>query len=137
MPSLTAVPRLDRRQEHLDSESLEQLVLICLEGLAKLAHAHGEQHRAARLLDAVELLRQEADPPDPSTALTRREWDTATLIARAWSNRRIAEELSISERTVDTHVSHILRKLGLVSRVEIAAWVIERQPRLSLVGQSS
>jgi DNA-binding NarL/FixJ family response regulator len=133
VPGLTAVPRLHRHDEHLDAESLEQLVLICLEGLANLAHAHGEQHRAARLLDAAVLLRQEPEPPGASTALTRREWDTATLIARAWSNRRIAADLGISERTVDTHVSHILRKLGLVSRVEIAAWVIERQPRLSLV----
>jgi DNA-binding NarL/FixJ family response regulator len=126
--------QLDTQDGHLDSESLEQRVLMCLEGLAKLAQTHGQQRRAARLLDAAVLLREEAVPvPIQSATLTQRERDTATLIARGWSNRRIANELGISERTVDTHVSHILRKLGLVSRVEIAAWVIERRPRLMSV----
>jgi DNA-binding NarL/FixJ family response regulator len=78
------------------------------------------------------LLCQDAQPGS-ATDLTQREWDTATLIARARTNRRIAEQLGISERTVDTHVRHILQKLGLASRVQIAAWVIQRQPRLSLV----
>jgi non-specific serine/threonine protein kinase len=50
----------------------------------------------------------------------------ALLVTRGWSNRQIAEELVISERTVDTHVSHMLRKLGLISRAQIAAWVVSK-----------
>ena len=53
----------------------------------------------------------------------------ASLAARQrLTNRRIAEELSISEHTVATHVRKILRKLGLSSRVELAAQTAERQP---------
>ena len=48
------------------------------------------------------------------------------LVAREMTNRRIAEELVISERTVATHVHKILEKLNLRSRVQIAAWAIEQ-----------
>jgi DNA-binding NarL/FixJ family response regulator len=60
--------------------------------------------------------------PRPS-ALTRREREVAKLVARGLTNRRIAEELVLSERTVENHVRNILKKLNLSSRSEIAAWV--------------
>jgi non-specific serine/threonine protein kinase len=41
------------------------------------------------------------------------------------SNRQIADELIISERTADAHVSHILTKLGFTSRAQIAVWAVE------------
>lgn len=64
----------------------------------------------------------EASPEEPRpSALTRREQEIADLIARGFTNRRIAEELFISERTVATHVSRILKKLGLRSREQVAA----------------
>ncbi len=44
------------------------------------------------------------------------------LIARGWSNRQIAKELVISQRTADTHVAHILAKLGFAARSQIAVW---------------
>jgi serine/threonine-protein kinase PknK len=53
----------------------------------------------------------------------------ALLVAHGHFNRQIADRLVVSERSVDTHVSHILRKLELVSRAQIAAWVVEQQPR--------
>ena len=62
-----------------------------------------------------------------SAALTPREREVAILTARELTNRRIAEELSISERTVATHVHKILKKLNLRSRVQIAAWVMEQE----------
>jgi DNA-binding CsgD family transcriptional regulator len=52
--------------------------------------------------------------------LTRREQEIALLVARGLTNRQIAEELSISEHTVATHVGKILKKLGLHSRSQIA-----------------
>ncbi len=55
--------------------------------------------------------------------LTRRERDVAMLIARGYGNRRIAQELVISVRTAESHVDHILTKLGFTSRTQIAAWV--------------
>ena len=65
-----------------------------------------------------------AGPPD---VLTRREREVAALVAQGLTNRRISRELSISERTVATHVGKILRKLGLRSRAQIATWATRRQ----------
>lgn len=62
-------------------------------------------------------------PPDGAVtmdALTDREKEVLGLLARGWSNRRIAHELSIAEVTVRTHVSHVLDKLGVSNRVEAA-----------------
>jgi DNA-binding NarL/FixJ family response regulator len=69
---------------------------------------------------------QTSATPSPS-ALTRREREVAKLVARGLTNRQIAEELVLSGRTVENHVSNILKKLHLSSRTEVAAWV-EAQP---------
>lgn len=61
--------------------------------------------------------------PTGLTILTRRERDVAHLIARGYGNRRIAQDLVISVRTAESHVDHILTKLGFTSRTQIAAWV--------------
>jgi len=68
-------------------------------------------------------------PPDArrSEVLAPREREVAALVARGLTNRQIAKELSISERTVHTHVRRILGKLGLGSRAQITAWVIEQR----------
>jgi DNA-binding NarL/FixJ family response regulator len=50
----------------------------------------------------------------------------AALIAGGLTNREIAEQLVISEWTVDTHVRHILSKLEFRSRAQVAAWMIEQ-----------
>ena len=60
-------------------------------------------------------------------ALTRREREIALLVARELTNREIAGELFVSERTVATHVHRILEKLGLRSRTQISAWAIEQR----------
>ena len=62
------------------------------------------------------------DPP----ALTRREWDVATLVAQGLSNREVAARLTISEQTAATHVKRILKKLDLDSRAQLAIWITEQ-----------
>lgn len=60
-----------------------------------------------------------------ASGLTRRQRQVASLVAAGKSNRIIAETLSISERTVESHVSAILTTLNLESRAQIVAWCME------------
>jgi len=59
--------------------------------------------------------------------LTDREREVLRLVARGLSNKAIADELSITERTARTHVSNILGKLGLSSRTQAALYAVERR----------
>jgi predicted ATPase/DNA-binding CsgD family transcriptional regulator len=72
--------------------------------------------------------------PGPSCAqqelpLTKREHEVTELIAGGLTNRQIAERLFIAQRTVDTHVGHILAKLGCSNRSQAAVLVGSRRPR--------
>jgi pimeloyl-ACP methyl ester carboxylesterase/DNA-binding CsgD family transcriptional regulator len=60
-------------------------------------------------------------------ALSRREREVASLVARGLSNREIAGRLYLSERTIDNHVHHILDKLGFNSRVQVATWLTRNE----------
>jgi DNA-binding NarL/FixJ family response regulator len=61
--------------------------------------------------------------------LTTREAEVARLVANGWSNRAIAEQLVVAERTVENHVSHILDKLGLSSRTQLASRMLSLEAR--------
>ena len=63
---------------------------------------------------------------DVDTPLTARELEVARLLARGFTNRQVAEELVIADRTATTHVTHILTKLGLSTRAQVAVWAVER-----------
>jgi DNA-binding NarL/FixJ family response regulator len=58
--------------------------------------------------------------------LTPRELDVLTLIARGRSNKVIARELGVAEKTVKTHVSHILAKLGVSDRTQAALYAVKQ-----------
>ena len=85
--------------------------------------------RAMRMDEAVRFARSvaastpERAPSDPFGALTPREREIATLLARGYSNRQLAEALVISEQTAETHVKRVLSKLGLRSRHQVAEYV--------------
>lgn len=66
-------------------------------------------------------------PEEPPSPLSPREEDVLREIARGASNKEIARQLAIAETTVKIHVQHILRKLGLSSRVQAAVYASDRQ----------
>jgi DNA-binding CsgD family transcriptional regulator len=94
------------------------------EAAALLAEARAV---ATRLQMAPLLASIDASRP-PTPGLSRREAQIAELVARGLTNRQIAAGAHISERTVETHVQHVLAKLGFSSRSQIAAWVARRTP---------
>lgn len=67
--------------------------------------------------------------PGRRSGLSPRERAVADLIARGLTNREIAAELAISDRTVDAHIRAILTKLDFKSRAQVAAWATERAVR--------
>jgi predicted ATPase/DNA-binding CsgD family transcriptional regulator len=71
-----------------------------------------------------------ATPADDLLDLSRREREVAALVAEGLTNREIAGRLVISQRTAESHVDHILTKLGLTGRAQIAAWIGRRRRRL-------
>ena len=77
--------------------------------------------QAAAGADTQELLDPELDQ------LTPREREVLRFIARGYAYKQIARELHISVKTVETHVSAVLRKLQLSSRYELTRWASDRR----------
>ena len=67
--------------------------------------------------------------PEAPGGLTPREREIAGLLTEGLTNREIAARLVISQRTAETHVDHILTKLGMTSRAQVASWVAQQQAR--------
>jgi two-component system, NarL family, response regulator LiaR len=91
----------------------------------ELARAVRAAHAGEVLLDpgvAARLVEAIAQPAggEPRERLTPREREVLELIGRGLSNKRIASELGVSEKTVKTHVGHLLSKLGVTDRTQAA-----------------
>jgi predicted ATPase/DNA-binding CsgD family transcriptional regulator len=69
--------------------------------------------------------RPSRDTQDMKRALTRRELDIVTLVAKGLTSREIASRLFISQRTAETHIDRILTKLNFRSRAQIAVWAVQ------------
>lgn len=108
-----AVPVVDSgsRQRSLDS-----VVSVIRERARASSH---EDRSLSTLFTFAERLFAPAQPP--AVALSRREREVASLVVRGLSNRDIAQRLILGERTVETHVERVLRKLEVRSRHDVAA----------------
>jgi pimeloyl-ACP methyl ester carboxylesterase len=65
---------------------------------------------------------------EPRPTVTPRQLQVAALVAQGWSNRQIADELVITERSAESHVERIRARLGFRSRAQIAAWYVAENP---------
>ncbi|MEV6526391.1 response regulator transcription factor [Longispora sp. NPDC051575] len=82
---------------------------------------------AGFVLDAF-ASRSEAPVADPELdQLTNREREVLRLLARGYAYKEIAKELYISIKTVETHVSNVLRKLQMSNRYELSRWAADRR----------
>ena len=82
--------------------------------------------------EAAARLVREVRAPDNPESLTGRETEVLRALATGLTNREIGRALNIGERTVKTHVSHLLSKLGLQSRTQAALYAV----RIGLVPES-
>lgn len=92
------------------------------------AFAAGKQRNPRHILAAADPTRPEPGPassgrPPALVPLTRRESEIARLVAAGLSNREIAARLVIAQRTAETHLQHIMNKLDLGNRTQVAIWV--------------
>jgi DNA-binding NarL/FixJ family response regulator len=97
------------------SDELRRAIKAAAEGQVQLS-----PQAAARLMREVRT--PEVIPPD---ALTGRENDVLKLLAQGKANKEIARDLIIGEKTVKTHVSNILLKLGVQSRTQAALYAAQ------------
>ena len=100
--------------------------------VAQIGPAEGRLREEGRDMALEEAIAAGLDPrPEDawhvglSPRLTDREREIATLVARGMGNREIAEQLVLSVRTVETHVSRVLTKLDLRTRGQLTAWAHE------------
>jgi len=94
---------------------------------AELAEAVRKASRGEALLApsvAARLMQEVSGDRPAATGLTDRELEVLRLIARGMSNKVIARELVVSEKTVKTHVSNILAKLHLADRTQAALYAV-------------
>ena len=75
-------------------------------------------------LKLMEELKKPSDLPPTKAPLTNREVDVLKLVARGLTNRQIADQLSITTRTVHAHVRSILSKLQLANRTQVALYAL-------------
>jgi predicted ATPase/DNA-binding CsgD family transcriptional regulator len=133
--AIGAPPRLSERPMY--ERDLADVRARLGEAAFAVAHAAGwamspdaaiDDARAAEWPAATTVATPSAEPaaPSPPTPLSRRELEVAVLVAQGMTNRQIAEQLVISEWTVDSHVRHILTKLEFRSRAQVATWAVGR-----------
>ena len=98
-----------------------------LVGAIRTVHGGGTLLHPTVIEELVREVSRDGDAPAAPNPLTAREREVLALIARGRANKAIAFELGVAEKTVKTHVSNILGKLGLASRTQAALYAVEHK----------
>ncbi len=96
-----------------------------LRAIRDIARGQSALHPAIAL-KVIRELEHPADLPPTTDPLTPRELEVLMLLGQGMSNAEIADRLTISERTVGTHISNILSKLHLASRTQAALYALKQ-----------
>jgi len=112
---------LVRMNRHVDAADV-------LEQANARAQEMGSPPLVARADEIAKSSRGRGRAQEPWRPLTVREFEVARLIAEGMTNAQIGAELSVSPKTVSAHVEHILAKLGVARRTEVAAWAAGIRP---------
>lgn len=107
----------------MEPEELRVQIQSALQGKMVMSEA------ATKVL-ATAIRKPQVSTSPSASGLTGREREILELIAKGMSNKLIARELGLSDGTVKVHVKHLLKKLGLRSRVEAAVWMANKKPEL-------
>lgn len=107
-------------QNNIQPEQIKRVINVILQGELWIRRTLTNQ-----ILDELVKVTHEKDRIDKAVNellenLTRREYQIATLVGRGESNKRIAQQLAITERTVKAHLTEIFRKLRISDRVKLA-----------------
>lgn len=105
-----------------DMEPLDMVTELRQAALGKMVIS---SRLTSLLAEALRAQRQPTPERPNAGSLTPREKDILLLIADGLSNKMIGKRLDISDGTVKVHVKHLLKKLHLRSRVEVAVWAVE------------
>lgn len=108
---------------YLTKEEALHTIVDAVRGVAR-----GEEGWFSRraVVQIAALARKQPDENSSLPVLTEREEEVLLRLAEGWSNGRIAQELSVSERTVRFHLSNIYDKLDVGTRAEAIAWALRR-----------
>lgn len=106
----------------LKDSSPEELV----QAIHNVYHGRPSLHPTIAFKLVQELRQPPKELPPTEDPLTEREVDVLRLVAKGMSNQEIADNLVISERTVRTHISHILDKLHLANRTQAALYALRQ-----------
>ena len=115
--------------EQATTLAVERVLTAALgaEAAGQLMHA-GRTMAAQQAVDLAMAVARGAAPGDrdrpPQVPLTRRERQVAALVASGRTNRQIGRVLGISEKTAEVHLHHVMSKLDVRSRAEVAAWAV-------------
>ena len=128
--ALTSFPEEGMVQATLQAGAISYLLKdVSREELAKAIRAAHAGRRTLAPEAAEALIKNATRGPAPGHDLTNSERRILGLLVNGWTNQRIAEHLVVSRSTVKSHVSSILRKLGVATRTEAVALALQHDIR--------
>ena len=112
---------------HNEVEYLLKAVDIGIDGYLLKDSSYDELKEAIDVVALNESMEDYALDKEKIECLTKRELDVLRLISEGCSNKKISDELTISERTVKNHISHIFRKIDVEDRTQAAVFAIRNK----------